>query len=480
MIKNKKRYSGLKYGFEFTKPKYTSKGLQTRTAIPFTREVTDTINKLIMEHPTDLSFAKNYAIDNAKKLLAGKVEESRLVASAKFGKENYKTKPCHVVLNERLAARAPGTEWSLGDRVAYLITQGQTKDASLSDMVEDPIVAMRAGMKLNYYAYFNNKYMLPVARALMIAMLDEMKGRDFLTMPDGRTKITQKEMTHLTQKQVKRTALVLFKGLKVMKRFGNHASNSLTEWAQTGRRCLNCKIGITSDRAVCDSPTCATMLDEFRIKQHNVLQDIEDLERKVMAGCIACAGDEESANACESRSCPTTLVRIKLPQTKKVEQDTLDRLTPRPADWVPPVVKKRDDPLFKGAQNPGSRKTKGKRKNGKKRKRAVPPKLVIEKNESDGEDEEDGDEVKEEIVEKKQKVLSRKQKEKVMIKKHVKISSFFKKTPVIVEEINNDDDDEDTLVDNDDTENNTENTENTDNNTENTIDNIDDTAVDED
>lgn len=70
--------------------------------------------------------------------------------------DDYKAKQAHVALAERMRKRDPGSAPSVGDRVAYVITQG-VKNAAAYEKSEDPIYVLKHNIPIDFKYYLDNQ-----------------------------------------------------------------------------------------------------------------------------------------------------------------------------------------------------------------------------------------------------------------------------------------------------------------------------------
>jgi len=145
------------------------KGLQVvrRDSSPFVRE---TLKKLLdmMLESSDPRPVIAFARQASEALSTGKVSADKLMMSKQLGSE-YKVgrdgvvaQP-HVAVRDKIRARAPGSEPQQGDRVAFVVVQGQGK---LYEKAEDPAWVKEKGILLDYQYYFLNQLKKPICDLL--------------------------------------------------------------------------------------------------------------------------------------------------------------------------------------------------------------------------------------------------------------------------------------------------------------------------
>lgn len=157
VLLTKKRYIANKY--ENTKDPFQLKCVDAK-GIALTRrdyckmvkncykDIIDTIMKLQTEEGLkhSIELFKEYIV----KIDKYEIDMDDLVVSAMLAK-NYKTKPVHVVLAEKLKARKE--QVSIGDRIPYIFIETDDHKKIKSELGEDPVYAKNNGLKFNRKCY---------------------------------------------------------------------------------------------------------------------------------------------------------------------------------------------------------------------------------------------------------------------------------------------------------------------------------------
>ena len=160
---SKKRYAAKMYekgrDGSVAFKKIDVKGLQVvrRDSCPFVRETLKELLNMVLEssNPTPvISFAR----EEARKLMAGEVPMEKLLMSKQLASA-YKVVQPHVMVRDKMKARAPGSEPQQGDRVAFIIVKG---DGKMCEKAEDPTWARDHKVPLDYQYYFTNQFKKPV------------------------------------------------------------------------------------------------------------------------------------------------------------------------------------------------------------------------------------------------------------------------------------------------------------------------------
>jgi DNA polymerase delta subunit 1 len=166
------------------------KGLQVvrRDNTPFVREVCKELLDVILES-NNPEGAKKVAHDRAVELLNGRVPMEKLILSQKLA-DSYKSQNLpHVSVRNKMRQREPGSEPQSGDRVRFVLVEGEPK-AKQFEIAEDPAWVASHNIPLNYTYYFTNKFMNPVCDLLepLVPNPKEMLFGDLLEPPKRRKK----------------------------------------------------------------------------------------------------------------------------------------------------------------------------------------------------------------------------------------------------------------------------------------------------
>ncbi|MES1922209.1 DNA polymerase delta catalytic subunit, partial [Bonamia ostreae] len=168
LLMAKKRYAGMLWTDPDKPSHMDAKGIETvrRDNCALARDlVQKCLDKLLIEQ--DVEAALEFAKRVIKKLLVNKVDLSKLVISKSLGKaadsSGYKVKLPHVELAKRMAKRDSGSAPMVGDRVAYVIVQGQ-KGARQYEKAEDPIYVLEKGLPIDTAHYLEHQLKMPLER----------------------------------------------------------------------------------------------------------------------------------------------------------------------------------------------------------------------------------------------------------------------------------------------------------------------------
>lgn len=183
LLMAKKRYAGLYWTSPDKWDKLDAKGIENvrrDTCGLVSNVVTECLNLILIEKSVDLaiSYCQNMIAD----LLCNRLDLSLLVISKSLGKsasaEGYAVKMAHVELAERMRKRDPRSAPAVGDRVAYVITQGG-KDAKAYEKAEDPIFVLDNNIPIDTKYYLENQLKLPLMRLFEPIMGEGKVGKLF-------------------------------------------------------------------------------------------------------------------------------------------------------------------------------------------------------------------------------------------------------------------------------------------------------------
>lgn len=145
ILTNKKRYlSALSTG-PTAEPYLDVKGIEVArrdNCQMVVKTMTALLDKLILEDkPVE---ALDIINDTLRELLGGRVDISDLVITKAIAKDDYKGKPAHVAVAEKMKKRDPSYECNSGERIPFVVTiNGGTK---LYEKADDPLWVINHGI----------------------------------------------------------------------------------------------------------------------------------------------------------------------------------------------------------------------------------------------------------------------------------------------------------------------------------------------
>jgi DNA polymerase elongation subunit (family B) len=132
-----------------------------------------------------VEYAVAYLMDELMLLCDGKIDPSELIQSKKISKLVYKNEPEHLIVRSKIAARTPGSEPQVGDRVPFMLCYPAVGDDSSNkkkrkrrakfdntELVEDPVYALQNNLTWAVAELIERKVMNPVMSIMRYFMDD--------------------------------------------------------------------------------------------------------------------------------------------------------------------------------------------------------------------------------------------------------------------------------------------------------------------
>jgi len=119
------------------------------------------LDKLMIDQDVDGAVALVKEV--LSNLLQNKIDFNDLVISKGLTKEKYEGKQVHDELRKRMLKRDKASAPRVGDRVPYVIIQGDKKSA-VSDRGESPMYALQNDLPIDYTYYIENQLKMPLTR----------------------------------------------------------------------------------------------------------------------------------------------------------------------------------------------------------------------------------------------------------------------------------------------------------------------------
>lgn len=179
LLVTKKKYIGLKYGFDADKYTVNAMGivLKRRDNAAIVKIVVGGIIDYILKH-RDLQGAIDYADRVLHELIMGKYSMDKFVIS-KALRANYKRPSSmpHKVLADRIAVRDPGNKPQINDRIPYVfvvrknsLTSKKRRDVLQGELVEHPDFVSANGLQIDYLYYLEHQIIKPASQILNLVM----------------------------------------------------------------------------------------------------------------------------------------------------------------------------------------------------------------------------------------------------------------------------------------------------------------------
>ena len=288
----KKHYAGLMYTNNASKPdKIDVKGIQRRDKCKFVEDTFQACLQGLLN--SDLSQRSitphvEFARSQVDKLLSGKVPVDDLVLGTQLSKgpdDYHKTKtPDHIELAARMAKQ--GQEYKIGSRILYVRIAGLASKLS----VEDPVVALKQGLELDFKWYLEHQ------------LLEPLKHLFSLVMPQASTALFGQGSAPARQ---------------IVKRLTS-ADPTMQRFLAPNRqaRCMHCdavlparltKGAIARDETERMCGECAEEMDDLVMAGQSRLIEANLAAKAALKICLACTGEIEQshqmADMCANVSC---------------------------------------------------------------------------------------------------------------------------------------------------------------------------------
>jgi hypothetical protein len=301
MVGKKKYIFNQFEGGPKAKPKLSYKGVELARrdncglVIDCMSEVVDCL--MLRNSP---ALAKEALNRTLREILVDKVDINKLVVSKNITKADYKVKPLHVIVSERMVARDPSYDLTgPGEKVPYVIVRRDGR--VLADRAEDPLYAITHGYQIDSEYYVRNQLAGPMSRVFMFVDMDPGEKQWLKGMEK---KIRDAEFLH--QVSPEKIALMvkdrksLIESLRKKKEqelFGPGALQRFTKKVTAGSRGIGAFF----------KP----------LKQTDDLEDVARLAATLKAKCDACRGMPSDELSCAARDCPVLLARAMAMQALK-------------------------------------------------------------------------------------------------------------------------------------------------------------------
>ena len=282
LLINKKRYAGCYWTNPERYDRIDSKGLATvrRDACRFVQETLKEVLRIIMED-MDEKKAIAYVKEQIRLLMTGKISIYKLILSRKLSRDNYANKQPHSELAKTLAQRDPISAPKLGDRVPFVIINGESRKSKMCDMAEDPLYIVKKQIPVNYTYYLTNQLAKPTMQ-----ILDGILG--------GVGKSKHLFATAAVRKKTIHTPKTAFK------------KNSVLNFTKRQSRCPVCRNLKRDKDPLCDR--CMPEQQKHYIHYELRHNEWSEKSRKIAAICYNCKGTR--APGCEQKDCHTLYERI--------------------------------------------------------------------------------------------------------------------------------------------------------------------------
>jgi DNA polymerase delta subunit 1 len=295
MLFSKKRYAGLLYCGDWQKAESLDvKGLQSkrRDSCPLLQRVYKECLEMILREG-DIEKAQRHVQDMVALLLARQVSMHELLLSKKLSKLEYRHKAPHVELAKKLRARDPASAPQVGDRVSYVIVEGDAKQP-IAERAEHPLFAMRHDLPLDVRWYLDHQLTRPLCELFAQVM---PRPESLFVGAASRVKQQFAPSSSLMRSFVRPSARCLGCNCALPAAPAAHGSSaslfSLTLFGPPR--------SAARSSALCAQ--CAPLRAALLAGKRELAARATERSRRCWDTCRACAGSETIARVCENMDC---------------------------------------------------------------------------------------------------------------------------------------------------------------------------------
>ncbi|EPR79322.1 DNA polymerase delta catalytic subunit [Spraguea lophii 42_110] len=290
LLMNKKRYAGVIYNSPEKMSRIDTKGIETvrRDNCELVREVIEEcLNKLLIK--MDIEGAKNYVKNVIKNLYLERIDISKLIISKSLAKEGdkYLAKQAHVELVEKMKKRDQGNIPVLGDRVSYVIVQGDKK-TPMYERSEDPIYVLENNIPIDKEYYLEHQLSKPIHR-LFEPVMDNVSE--------------------------------LFSGNHIKTIRTSTYNGPMAKFLTKSTCCLECR---TPGKILCNR--CTDKYSKNYLSIQNALNERYSTFSKCWTECQRCQGSVMQEVLCVNQDCPIFFMRTKVKKEILELEEKLEKL----------------------------------------------------------------------------------------------------------------------------------------------------------
>lgn len=283
----KKRYVGLKWtpkNYLTTKKfdKLDIKGLQSvrRDNCDYVGKNQENILKMIIINE-DIEGAKKYLDKEIKDLIHGKMDYFRLIKTGNIARkiEDYKSKSPHIILAEKMNRKNPGSA-NIGDRISYIIRQGEDKEKTIKDLAIRPAEASKDNI-----AYSTSHYLGLLKKSLKSILpyfMDEYEVERMFSQTRS-------------EKSVKR--------------------GGIARKLVFSKKCSVCKTTTNNETSLCDEHNTKDNLKQQILCKSTDKLKLEEKNKIVWDNCVECMGSLQDAVECGNDECSKLYERTRTQQS---------------------------------------------------------------------------------------------------------------------------------------------------------------------
>jgi len=295
LLINKKRYAGLYWTQPSKYDKMDTKGIETvrRDNCQLVQNVIETVlNKILIDR--NVASAQAFVKQVIEDLLQNRVDLSLLVISKQLSRSDYAGKQPHSELAERMRQRDAGSAPALGDRVPYVIIQGNAKEKNY-EKSEDPVYVLENNIPIDTNYYMENQLSKPLMR-----IFEPILGEKASQLLTGDHTLKVKRATP--------------------------AQGGLMKFTVKSLSCKGCRRPLTGaykNGAVCAN--CMPRVPELYAKEVNESSELQKRFGMLWTQCQSCQHSMQHDVVCASNDCPIFFMRRAVQKDLNTSQQELKR-----------------------------------------------------------------------------------------------------------------------------------------------------------
>lgn len=301
LLMSKKRYGGLFWTRAEKYDKMDCKGIESvrRDNCGIVRYAVDQVLQKILKQ-RDIEGAVRFSQSVIEDILMQRIDLSLLITTKSYSRdaEDYKTPQAHVELAKRMAKRDPTTAPRVGERIPFVMIQGEKKSKAY-EKAEDPLYVLANDVPLDT-KYYIDHLVKPLCRVL----------KSVVENPEA----------------------VLTTGVHTHKMVIPRAKSTggLANFVVVREQCLGCKAPLPQGmKTLC--PHCRANPVDHYMKQLAVVRQKEMEVSRLWTQCQSCQGNMHMEVICVANDCPIFYKRVKARKELDESQKTLSNYDT--TDW---------------------------------------------------------------------------------------------------------------------------------------------------
>ena len=295
LLISKKRYAGLFYNRADKWDHVDTKGIETvrrDNCLLVKYVIENVLNKILLE--SDEVGAAEFVKNTISDLLHNKLDLSMLIISKALSREDYKGKQPHVELKNRMEKRDKTVKINIGDRIPYVIVQGE-KGAKACEKAEDPLYVLNNGIPIDFTYYIENQLRKPLTRIFKPILGDKTDE-----LFEGKH---TRYVVNITPTPKNKTGILAI--------------------ATMTKRCVECHTVLKKDEGtLCRN--CRDKTGEIYLRKMKEVQQSENEYHRVMTQCQECMQSHHRTIICTNKDCPIFYMRVKVEKSIKQQREMIE------------------------------------------------------------------------------------------------------------------------------------------------------------